>query len=165
LNNSLQGLISLKNKKVVIWSVYTKTIDRLVKEFALYNPARIDGQIVNAKDRQRMVDKFQNDYDCKIFIGNPAAAGAGITLHKASTAIYLSYSSQAAHYMQSLDRIHRRGQLASEVDYFFLVAKDTIESKEIKRLIEKHERQNTLLGDTEEEIFELSKVIAEFENG
>lgn len=164
LNNLLEEIIVLKNNKAVIWSVYTKTIDRLVKDFAHYSPARIDGKIAKVSDRKLMVDKFQNDDQCKIFIGNPAAAGAGITLHKASTAIYLSYSNQAAHYMQSLDRIHRRGQIAKEVDYFFLVGKNTIESKEVKRLIEKQERQNSLLGDSEEEIIELSKIIAELEN-
>jgi SNF2 family DNA or RNA helicase len=164
LTNSIKDLIDLKNNKIVIWSVYTKTIDRLVKDYARYNPARIDGQIDKVSDRKLMVDRFQNDDLCKIFIGNPAAAGAGITLHKASTAIYLSYSSQAAHYMQSLDRIHRRGQIAAEVNYFFLVGKNTIESKEIKRLLEKQERQSTLLGDSEDEIIELSKIIAELEN-
>lgn len=163
LTNSLEDLIDFKNNKVVIWSVYTKTIDRLVKEYARYSPARIDGKIVKVSSRKLMVDRFQNDDKCKIFVGNPAAAGAGITLHKASTAIYLSYSNQAAHYMQSLDRIHRRGQTAESVNYFFLVGKNTIESKEIKRLIEKQERQNSLLGDTEEEIIELSKIIAELE--
>jgi SNF2 family DNA or RNA helicase len=164
LTNFLEDIILLKNKKVVIWSVYTKTIDRLVKNYAHYSPARIDGQIVKVSDRKLMVDRFQNDDQCKIFVGNPAAAGAGITLHKASTAIYLSYSNQAAHYMQSIDRIHRRGQIANEVNYFFLVGKNTIESKEVKRLIEKQERQNSLLGDSEEEIIELSKIIAELEN-
>lgn len=164
LTNLLEEIISLKNNKAVIWSVYTKTIDRLVKDFAHYSPARIDGKIAKVSDRKLMVDRFQNDDQCKIFIGNPAAAGAGITLHKASTAIYLSYSNQAAHYMQSLDRIHRRGQIAKDVDYFFLVGKNTIESKEVKSLIEKQERQNSLLGDSEEEIIELSKIISELEN-
>jgi len=164
LTNLLEEIILLKNTKAVIWSVYTKTIDRLVKDFAHYSPARIDGKIAKVSDRKLMVDRFQNDDQCKIFVGNPAAAGAGITLHKASTAIYLSYSNQAAHYMQSLDRIHRRGQIAKTVDYFFLVGKNTIESKEVKRLIEKQERQNSLLGDSEEEIIELSKIIAELEN-
>lgn len=164
LTNLLEEIILLKNTKAVIWSVYTKTIDRLVKDFAHYSPARIDGKIAKVSDRKLMVDRFQNDDQCKIFVGNPAAAGAGITLHKASTAIYLSYSNQAAHYMQSLDRIHRRGQIAKTVDYFFLVGKNTIESQEVKRLIEKQERQNSLLGDSEEEIIELSKIIAELEN-
>jgi SNF2 family DNA or RNA helicase len=164
LTKSLEDLIGGQNKKIVLWSVYTKTIDRLVKDFAKYGPARIDGKIVKVSDRKQMVDRFQNDENCKIFIGNPAAAGAGITLHKASTAIYVSYSSQAAHYMQSLDRIHRRGQMAEEVDYFFLVGKGTIESKEIKRLLEKQERQNSLLGDPEEETIELAKIIAELDN-
>ncbi len=164
LKTKLDDLIINEGHKVVIWSVYTKTIDRLFDEFSNFNPARIDGKIANAIDRKLMVDKFQTDDSCKIFIGNPAAAGAGITLHRSSIAVYISYSNQAAHYMQSLDRIHRRGQSSSVVDYYFIIAQNTIESKEVKRLIEKQECQNSLLGDSEQEVLELSKVISELEN-
>ena len=53
--------------------------------------------------------KFQEDSRTMLFVANPAAAGAGLTLHKSHIAIYESMSNQAAHYLQSLDRIHRRG--------------------------------------------------------
>ena len=82
-----------------------------------------------------------------LFVGNPAAAGSGITLHAAYDAVYLSYSSQAAHYLQSLDRIHRRGQVSDEVNYHILVCKNTIEETEIVRLRGKEVRQHGLLGD------------------
>ena len=35
-----------------------------------------------------------------IFLGNPAAAGAGLTLHRARIAIYESFSNQAAHFIR-----------------------------------------------------------------
>lgn len=165
LEFTLPEFIETKGEKVVVWSVYTKTIDRIVQSFSRYNPARIDGKVAKVADRQLMVERFQKDDSCKVFVGNPAAAGAGITLHKAKTSIYLSYSNQAAHYMQSLDRTHRRGQTADSVEYLFLVAKDTIEVKEIKRLIEKQGQQSNLLGDPEAERLELAEILNELEHG
>lgn len=165
LESALPELIETKSEKVVIWSVYTKTIDRIIQSFSRYNPARIDGKVEKVSDRQLMVERFQKDDSCRVFVGNPAAAGAGITLHKAKTSIYLSYSNQAAHYMQSLDRIHRRGQTADSVEYLFLVAKDTIEVNEIRRLIEKQGRQSELLGDPVAERIELTDILNELEHG
>ena len=82
-----------------------------------------------------------------LFIGNPSAAGAGITLHSSYDAVYVSYSNQAAHYLQSLDRIHRRGQKAKIVNYYLLICEGTIEENEIARLRSKELQQHSLLGD------------------
>ena len=165
LESALPEFVENKGMKVVVWSVYTKTIDRIVQSFSRYNPARIDGKVAKVADRQFMVKRFQIDDSCKVFVGNPAAAGAGITLHKAKTSIYLSYSNQAAHYMQSLDRTHRRGQTADSVEYIFLVAQNTIEVKEIKRLIEKQGQQSNLLGDSDAERLELDEILNDLEHG
>lgn len=45
-----------------------------------------------------------------VLIANPAAAGEGISLHKAAhDAIYIDRSFVTTHYLQSIDRIHRLG--------------------------------------------------------
>ena len=85
----------------------------------------------------------------RLFIGNPGAAGAGITLTAASVAIYFSFSNQAAHYLQSVDRIHRRGQLAKEVLIYLLICKDTIEERELATLTRKESAQQQLMGDVD----------------
>ena len=71
-----------------------------------------------------------------------------ITLHAARVAVYESVGNQAAHWMQSLDRIHRRGQ-ERPVEYLTLLCRDTIETPAHQLLVEKSRRQATLLGDTE----------------
>lgn len=81
-----------------------------------------------------------------LFVGNPAAAGAGLTLHRARFAIYESLSNQAAHYLQSLDRIHRRGQ-DRHVEYLHLLTTDSLERAEYQRLLDKADTQADLLGD------------------
>ena len=66
-----------------------------------------------------------------VFVANPAAAGAGLTLHRARVAIYESLSNQAAHYLQSLDRIHRRGQ-KREVEYVVMLCDGTLEIDRVR---------------------------------
>lgn len=145
LDEILEKLIS-QGRKVVVWSFYKKSLDEIMARYARYRPVRVDGSVPSAA-RRDAVRSFQEDPTTMLFVGNPAAAGAGITLHAAYDAVYISYSSQAAHYLQSLDRIHRRGQVADEVNYYLLICKDTIEETEVVRLRGKEVRQHDLLGD------------------
>lgn len=145
LDEILQKLIS-QGRKVVIWSFYKKSLDEIMARYSRYQPVKVDGSVPSAA-RRDAVRSFQEDPSTMLFVGNPAAAGAGITLHAAYDAVYISYSNQAAHYLQSLDRIHRRGQVADEVNYYLLICKDTIEETEVVRLRGKEVRQHDLLGD------------------
>lgn len=145
LDRLLADLIA-QGRKVILWSFYRSSLDELAARYAKYNPVRIDGTVDTAT-RSDAVKLFQNAPDRMVFIGNPAAAGAGVTLHAAYDAVYVSYSNQAAHYLQSLDRIHRRGQNAKEVNYYLLVCENSIEETEVIRLRGKELQQHSLLGD------------------
>ncbi|MBA6293122.1 DEAD/DEAH box helicase [Colwellia sp. MB3u-70] len=161
----LDGLIKKivnQGKKVIVWSTFTADLLCIEKRYTKYGVVRVDGS-VSGHDRSKCVERFQNEPDIRIFVANPAAAGAGLTLHAADTCIYLSYSNQAAHYMQSLDRIHRKGQLSDSVEYIFLVCDDTIEINELKRLQNKESAQRDLLGDADDTQFTLQQAIEEVE--
>lgn len=145
LDELLERLVSEK-RKVIVWSFFKRSLDEMMERYSRFNPVRVDGSIAST-DRKAAVKSFQEDPNTMIFFGNPAAAGAGITLHASYDAVYVSYSNQAAHYLQSLDRIHRRGQVSDHVNYYLLVCKDTIEETEIIRLRGKEVRQHDLLGD------------------
>jgi len=135
-----------QGEKIVLWSFYRASLDRVARRYADHGLVRIDGSITDVAQRREAVRSFQDDPDTMIFVGNPAAAGAGLTLHAARYAIYESLSNQAAHYLQSLDRIHRRGQ-TREVHYVTLLCTGTIEEAEYARLLDKADRQADLLGD------------------
>lgn len=145
---ALDGLLEriiVRGDKVVLWSFYRTTLDLLCARYAHLGLVRVDGSVPSA-DRREAVRRFQSDPDVRVFVGNPAAAGAGLTLTAARVSIYESMSNQAAHYMQSLDRIHRRGQ-REDVEYYFLVCDDTLEVAEQRRLLHKSRTQGDLLGD------------------
>jgi SNF2 family DNA or RNA helicase len=144
--DELVDRLSSSGRKVIIWSYYKKSLDDLMARYARYNPVRVDGSVPSDK-RKAAVRSFQEDPTTLLFIGNPAAAGAGITLHASYDAAYISYSNQAAHYLQSLDRIHRRGQTSDRVNYYLIACEGTIEETEIIRLRGKELTQHRLLQD------------------
>lgn len=146
LDDILARLIGQTNEKVIVWSFYTRSIDRVVERYAHFRPVRYDGTVATVEERQDAVRRFQEDDATKLFVGNPAAAGAGLTLHSARYAVYESMSNQAAHYLQSLDRIHRRGQERS-VEYLILTCTGTIEEFEYTRILQKEQAAQRLLGD------------------
>lgn len=144
--DDLLGSIMARGEKVVVWSFYRASLDAIAVRYADRGLVRVDGTVGEIAARRDAVRAFQDDEDTRIFLGNPAAAGAGITLHAARIAIYESISNQAAHWMQSLDRIHRRGQ-QRDCEYLLLICRDTIEEREFRRLREKTQAQSDLLGD------------------
>lgn len=147
-------------EKVVVWSFYRASLAALVGELAIFGAVRYDGTVASVEDRRRAVRSFQEDPDVQVFVGNPAAAGAGLTLTASRCAVYESMSNQAAHYLQSLDRVHRRGQ-DRDVHYVVLLAEDTIEQAAFDRLRHKQRDAQQLLGDPVEEPLTRTRMLAE----
>jgi SNF2 family DNA or RNA helicase len=139
-------ILSQSERKVVVWSFYKAGLDAAERLLSKYGTARVDGS-VGADLRKRAIRSFQENPNTRVFIGNPAAAGAGITLHAAADAIYFSYPKQAAHHLQSIDRIHRRGQKANETTCHLIVCERTVEESVVAQLRNKELRQADLLGD------------------
>lgn len=150
LDSILEEAITQRREKVVLWSFYTASLNAIAKRYSHFNPVRYDGTISDVAERREAVRKFQEDDETMLFVANPAAAGAGLTLHRARLAIYESMSNQAAHYLQSLDRIHRRGQ-TRDVEYLILLCDKTIELEEYERLTRKERAAQALLRDQVEE--------------
>jgi SNF2 family DNA or RNA helicase len=146
LDSILEELVVKRQEKVIVWSFFTASIEAICDRFAAYSPARFDGVVSDPAVRREYVRRFQEDDDTKLFVANPAAAGAGLTLHRARYAVYESMSNQAAHYLQSLDRIHRRGQRRA-VEYLVLLCDATVELQEFDRLTTKERDAQDLLGD------------------
>lgn len=107
--------LAAENKKVIIWSSFVQNVElialRLSDLGAEYIHGGVDAGDENDNDtREGKIKRFHDDPTCKVLVANPAACSEGISLHKVCQyAIYLDRSFNAAHYMQSEDRIHRLG--------------------------------------------------------
>lgn len=149
LDALIKQLVGREREKVVIWSFYTASVAAITQRYARYGTVRYDGSVSDVGVRRDAVRRFQEDDETMVFVANPAAAGAGLTLHRARVAIYESLSNQAAHYLQSLDRIHRRGQ-ERDVEYVVILCDGTLEVSEYDRLVQKEQAAQDLLGDNVE---------------
>lgn len=146
LDEILEDLVGNRKEKAIVWSFYTVSLEAIVARYKRFNPVRYDGTVNDTAARRDAVRRFQEDDETMLFVANPAAAGAGLTLHRARVAVFESMSNQAAHYLQALDRIHRRGQ-TRPVDYLVLLGESSIELGEYDRLLLKQDRAKALLGD------------------
>ena len=149
LDSLVKQLVGREREKIVIWSFYTASVAAIARRYVRYGVVRYDGSVSDVGKRGDAVRRFQEDDETMVFVANPAAAGAGLTLHRARVAIYESLSNQTAHYLQSLDRIHRRGQ-ERDVEYVVLLCDGTLEVSEYERLVQKEQAAQDLLGDNVE---------------
>lgn len=107
--------LTSQNKKVLIWSSFVQNVElialRLSDLGAEYIHGGVDaGDESDSDTREGKIKRFHDDPSCKVLVANPAACSEGISLHKiCQYAIYLDRSFNAAHYLQSEDRIHRLG--------------------------------------------------------
>lgn len=84
-------------------------------------------------DRQKEVNKFQNDDSCKLFIGCAPACREGLTLTAASYVIFIDTEWSPAYVQQAYSRAHRIGQ-KNCVNVYYIVCKDTIDEK-VQRIL------------------------------
>ena len=98
------------------------------------------------RDRDEEIRRFQEDAGCRVFLGQIAAAGLGITLTAASTMVFYSLDYSMSNFEQAKARIHRAGQKRN-CHYIYLVADDTVDTKVIKALRDKADLAKTLVDD------------------
>lgn len=105
------------NKKTVIWSSFVSTVEHIAMLLEDIGAEFIHGGVYTSDDdddfasREAKIKRFNApDSDCMVLVANPAACSEGISLHHVCHhAIYVDRNFNAAHYLQSEDRIHRIG--------------------------------------------------------
>jgi len=160
--------------KVLIWSTFVLNLTSLEELLADLHPVLLYGAVPtgSADDpdtREGRIRRFHDDDACRVMIANPAAAGEGISLHMACHhAIYLDRSFNAAHYLQSVDRIHRLGLPPTTVTHVeVLEAQATIDQRLARRLNAKIEAMSQVLNDPglAALAYDPDDIEAEFEGG
>lgn len=109
-------------EKLVVFAVHRSVVERLAARF---NAPAITGD-TPIEDRQKAVDRFQGDPDCRLIVGNVQAMGVGLTLTAASNVLFVELPWRPADLDQAEDRCHRIGQSAS-VTAWYLLAEQTID--------------------------------------
>ena len=133
--------VLLVTDKVVVFAHHKDVISHLQKAFK--GAVTIDGSTKNT-DRQKAVDKFQEDSETKVFIGQLQAAGVGLTLTAASTVVFVEFSWVPGEITQAVDRCHRIGQVDNVLAHF-LVIEDSLEEHMMRVVLEKVKKINQVV--------------------
>ncbi|HSF42293.1 MAG TPA: DEAD/DEAH box helicase, partial [Thermoanaerobaculia bacterium] len=124
-------------QKVVVFTQFLGMIELMERHAAgLGVPyVKLTGASVR---RGEIVDRFNHDPDCRLFLGSLKAGGTGIDLVAGSVVIHYDRWWNAAREDQATDRVYRLGQKRA-VQVVKLVTEGTLEEK-IAALIEKKRR-------------------------
>lgn len=135
LANSIQWIknfLADYDGKLVVFAVHKEIISALMEEFGDI-AVKIDGSVATGEIRQTIVEKFQNDKNIRLFVGNIKAAGVGITLTASSNIVFLELPWTPGELEQAEDRCHRMGQ-KNAVNIWYLLAENTIEMELAKMI-------------------------------
>lgn len=134
-----------ENRKVVVMARFTAELDDIQK---MLEKKKIRYSVIRGgvKNRDEEIRRFQEDDDCKVFVGQIAAAGLGLTLTASSLMVFYSLDYSMSNFEQAKARIHRVGQ-NENCHYIYLVAKGTADTKVLRALRNKVNLAKLLVDD------------------
>ena len=151
-SNRLDELINVLGEiegKVVIWAHWQSDVRQIIKaiveEFGPDSFVDYYG-LTPQEDRQQNIKKFQEDNNCRYFVGTTHTGGYGITLTAASNMIYYSNGYDLEKRQQSEARIDRIGQ-EKPMTYIDIICEDTVDERIVKALRKKVNIASQVMGE------------------
>ncbi|AXQ69793.1 DNA helicase [Caulobacter phage CcrSC] len=115
-------------EKLVVFAYHTDVVEALIEGLKKYNPAYIYGKVPQ-RERQNMVDAFQQTDRCRVIIGNIHAMGVGHTLTTAHDVAFVELDWTPAMMEQCEDRVCRIGQTSDKIFIYYLVANGSLDAR------------------------------------
>jgi len=144
-------------RKIIIfseWVKMNKLIGELLRELNL-GYTELNGK-VPVKKRQALLEKFENDDDCRVFLSTEAG-GAGLNLQMADTVIKFELPWNPAKKNQRIGRIDRLGQKNEKLTVLNLITRGSIEMKIASGLILKQNLfEGVLDPENEQDVVDFS---------
>jgi SNF2 family DNA or RNA helicase len=134
-----------EGRKLVVMARFVPELDD-IQELLEKKKIRYAAVRGGVTDRDSEIRRFQYDDSCRVFVGQIAAAGLGITLTAASTMVFYSLDYSMSNFDQAKARIHRVGQ-KENCHYIYLVCEGTVDRKILRSLREKIDLAKTLVDD------------------
>ena len=145
----LMSILDEVEGKVVIWAHYQRDVTRIIKEIVKKygEESCVDYfGLTPQEDRQSNIKKFQEDDNCRFFVGTTQTGGYGITLTAASTMVYFSNGYDLEKRTQSEARIDRIGQ-QKPMTYIDIISENTVDDKIVIALRKKQNIASEIMGE------------------
>lgn len=145
----IKDYLTFQNSKLVVFIWHHSTYDALMKEFEK-NSVGVTGA-TPSDERQKLVDRFQNDEKINLFIGQIKASGVGLTLTKASATCFVEFGMTAPQHEQAEDRVHRIGQEADSVMAYYLILDNSVDTDAMNTLEKRNKNLKKVLNNEDNE--------------
>jgi SNF2 family DNA or RNA helicase len=121
-------------EKVVVFAHHKEVIRQFAEKFG-DAAVTVDGETLDTEALEAQ-DRFQQDPNCKVFIGSILASGAGLTLTAAHTIVFAEMDWVPGNNVQAEDRCHRYGQHDS-LNIYYLVLDGSVDARIVEIVLEK----------------------------
>jgi non-specific serine/threonine protein kinase len=153
---------NISNHKALVFSQFLgmlALIREKLKELGV-DHEYFDGS-TSAPDREKAIQRFQNDENCRVFLISLKAGGVGLNLTAADYVYIVDPWWNPAVEQQAIDRTHRIGQTKNILAYR-MICKDTIEDKILQLQEKKRLLAKDLITDDEGFVKSLTKSDVEY---
>ncbi len=146
--------IVLNNHKVLIFANFLGSLDLISQKADElgYEHLVMTG---STRNRQELVDKFQNDKSIKLFLMTLKVGGVGLNLTEADYVFIFDPWWNKSAENQAVDRSHRMGQ-KNRVFSYKMITKGTIEEKILELQSKKQDMTDMIIGGDEGGLKQLS---------
>ena len=136
-----------ENDKVLVYSQFTSMLSLIAKELKArnWNFSYLDG---STKDREKVVNQFQNDPNTPLFLISLKAGGTGLNLTAADHVLIFDPWWNEAAEKQAINRAHRMGRKATVFAKRYVTV-ESIEEKMMKLKEQKNQLIDTIFDDVD----------------
>jgi len=153
---------NISNHKALVFSQFLgmlALIKAKLKELGV-DYEYFDGS-TTAPDREKAINRFQNDDNCRVFLISLKAGGVGLNLTAADYVYIVDPWWNPAVEQQAIDRTHRIGQ-TKNIFAYRMICTDTVEDKILKLQERKRALAKDLITDDEGFVKSLTKEDVEY---
>jgi len=153
---------NISNHKALIFSQFLGMLGLIkekMKELGV-DYEYFDGSTA-AQDREKAINRFQNDENCRVFLISLKAGGVGLNLTAADYVYIVDPWWNPAVEQQAIDRTHRIGQ-TKNIFAYRMICTDTVEDKILKLQERKRALAKDLITDDEGFVKSLTKEDVEY---
>ncbi len=153
---------NISNHKALVFSQFLGML-ALIKEKlkSLEVPFEYFDGSTSAHDREKAINRFQNDESCRAFLISLKAGGVGLNLTAADYVYIVDPWWNPAVEQQAIDRTHRIGQ-TKNIFAYRMICKDTIEDKILQLQEKKRSLARDLIADDTTFVKSLTKEDVEY---
>jgi SNF2 family DNA or RNA helicase len=140
-----------RGEKVIVWTGFIDNAEFLKRELSRHGSTAVHGALA-LEERNKALDLFKMDDNCRVLIATPGSAKEGLTLTVANNAVFYDRSLSLDDYLQAQDRIHRISQ-TKDCHIVNLIAEGTVDEWVEALLNAKRTSARLAQGDIDRPLF------------